>query len=421
MVLSTPPVSSAAALQQHQSSSRLHVAPEKEKVEQVFDLLVNKNAEGAKQDIEERTERLSLDISKTTYSALMKSPPDTYISFAEKGASNAHLPKRKILHQSILGGCYVGFGGLISLLIAGNLGGIAGASPGIAKLAFAFLFPINLLLIVATSGQLFTGNSATVTAARYEGFVSTKDMWRSFALSLTGNVIGCLLFAKVAMIAQVMNPGATDLVIKTAIAKCTTVGLAATVMRAIMCNWMVCMAVFLATAANDLPGKMLGCYLPISTFVGIGKFFFFFLIVCCRLVVLFVPTSLVALLHVCSVLCKDSSYCLLACLLVDIHNRIGAFHCQLVYAALGSNGRRSIDGWHGRFQKLDPCHYWQRYCWCFHCGGQLLVPVRSLGRIATRRFQGKVGQHSTRIGGSSQGNGPSPQARHQRISYVVNK
>jgi hypothetical protein len=158
------------------SSPRLGMAPERERVEQVFDLLVNKNAQGAKQDIEERTERLSLDISKTTYSALMKSPPDTYIAFAEKGASNAHLPKRKILHQSILGGCYVGFGGLISLLIAGNLGGLSTASPGIAKMAFAALFPINLLLIVSTSGQLFTGNSATVAAARYEGFVSTKDM-----------------------------------------------------------------------------------------------------------------------------------------------------------------------------------------------------------------------------------------------------
>jgi formate transporter len=252
------------------SSYRCYMAPDKEKVEQVFDILVNKNKKGALQDIEERTERLSLDISKTTYSALMKSPPDTYISFAEKGASNAHLPKRKILHQSILGGCYVGFGGLISLLIAGNLGGISVASPGIAKMAFAALFPINLLLIVSTSGQLFTGNSATVTAARFEGFVSSRDMWKSFAISLTGNIIGCALFAKAAMIAQVMNAGATDLAIKTAITKCCTLGLGATFMRAVMCNWMVSMAVFLATAANDLTGKMLGCYLPISTFVGIG-------------------------------------------------------------------------------------------------------------------------------------------------------
>jgi formate/nitrite transporter len=265
---------SPPSLLQH-SFSRCFMAPvtapdKANVVEQDFDMLVNKNKKGAMQDIEERTERLSLDISKTTYTALMKSPPDTYISFAEKGASNAHLPKRKILHQSILGGCYVGFGGLISLLIAGNLGGLSVASPAIAKMAFAALFPINLLLIVATSGQLFTGNSATVSAARYEGFVSTSDMWRSLALSLLGNVIGCTLFAIAAVMAQVMNPGATDLVIKTAISKCCSVGLVATFMRAVMCNWMVSMAVFLATSANDLTGKMLGCYLPISTFIGIG-------------------------------------------------------------------------------------------------------------------------------------------------------
>jgi formate/nitrite transporter FocA (FNT family) len=244
---------------------------EEQQSEQVFDLLVNKNRKGALQDMEERSDRLSLDISKTAYSATMKSPPDAYISFAEKGASNAHLPKRKILHQSILGGCYVGFGGLVSLMIAGNLGaGLSANSPGVAKMIFALLFPINLLLIVATSGQLFTGNSATVTAARFEGFVSNKDMRNSFALSLLGNIIGCTLFAKAAMIAQIMNPGAIDLVTKTAIGKCCAAGVGATVIKAIMCNWMVSMAVYLATAANDLPGKVFGIYLPISTFVGIG-------------------------------------------------------------------------------------------------------------------------------------------------------
>lgn len=234
-----------------------------------FDELVNKSAEGAKQDIEERSERLSLDISKTTYAALVKSAPDAYISFAEKGASNAHLPKRKIFHQSVLGGCYVGFGGLISIMIAGNLAGIAGASPGIAKMAFAALFPVNLLLIVNTSGQLFTGNSATVAAAKFEGFVSWNDLWSSWALSLAGNIFGCALFAAATMAAQVVNPGASELAINTALAKCS-VGLLPTVIRAIMCNWMVSMAVFLAGAANDMSGKLIGCWFPISTFVGIG-------------------------------------------------------------------------------------------------------------------------------------------------------
>lgn len=109
---------------------------------------------------EGRSERLSLDISETIYTASVKSPKDAYLAFAEKGASNAKMQKRKILHQSILGGCYVGFGGLLSLSIAGGLGGIGAANPGIPKMAFAALFPVNLLLIVTTGGQvrlLFVG------------------------------------------------------------------------------------------------------------------------------------------------------------------------------------------------------------------------------------------------------------------------
>jgi len=97
---------------------------------------------------DDRSERKSLDISKTTYVSSIKSPKDSYIALAEKGMSNAKMSKRKILHQSILGGCYVGFGGLLSLSVAGNMVGIGSANPGLAKMAFAALFPVNLLLIV---------------------------------------------------------------------------------------------------------------------------------------------------------------------------------------------------------------------------------------------------------------------------------
>eukprot|EP00977_Amphora_coffeiformis_P000467 scaffold115_cov172-Amphora_coffeaeformis.AAC.13 len=167
-----------------------------------FDNMVNKNKKGAKEDVQERSERISLDITKTQYTSLVKSAPDAYITFAEKG-------------------------------------------------------------------QLFTGNSATVAAAKFEGFVSWKDLWSNWVISLGGNVVGCGLFAVATIIAQVMNPGATTLCVNTAIGKCG-VGLIPTIMRAIMCNWMVSMAVFLSGAANDMTGKLVGCWFPISTFVGIG-------------------------------------------------------------------------------------------------------------------------------------------------------
>lgn len=66
-------------------------------------------------------EMASLDLSKTIYTSSMKSPKDSYIAFAEKGAANAKMAKRKIFHQSVLGGCYVGFGALLSLSVAGKL------------------------------------------------------------------------------------------------------------------------------------------------------------------------------------------------------------------------------------------------------------------------------------------------------------
>jgi formate/nitrite transporter len=199
----------------------------------------------------------------------MKSPKDAYTAFAEKGASNAKMQKRKILHQSILGGCYVGFGGLLSLCIAGNLGGIGAANPGIPKMAFAALFPVNLLLIVTTGGQLFTGNSATVAAAKYEDMVTWRELGKSWAISIIGNVIGCGLFALAAWYVGLLTGGTANLCTSTALNKCRgTVG--QTIVKAILCNWMVSLAVFLAGAANDLTGKLVGVWFPISTFVAIG-------------------------------------------------------------------------------------------------------------------------------------------------------
>ena len=75
------------------------------------------------------------------------------------------------------------------------------------------------------------------------------------AISIAGNVVGCSLFAAAAMGAQIINPGAPALTISSAVGKCSA-GFIPTITRAIMCNWMVSMAVFLSGAANDLTGKL---------------------------------------------------------------------------------------------------------------------------------------------------------------------
>jgi formate/nitrite transporter len=230
----------------------------------------SKSGDWAKaEDDGRRSERASLDISKTIYTSSMKAPKDAYIAFAEKGAANAKMSKHKIFHQSVLGGAYVGFGGLLALTISGNIGGIAAGNPGIPKMVFAALFPVNLLLVVCTGGQLFTGNTATVTAARYEDLVTWREVTKSLIMSLAGNIVGCFAFAWAANYVGLMAGGTGDYCVATAMGKAAP-PFGPKVVKAILCNWMVTLAVFLSGAANDLAGKLVGCWFPISTFVGIG-------------------------------------------------------------------------------------------------------------------------------------------------------
>jgi formate transporter len=175
----------------------------------------------------------------------------------------------KIFHQSVMGGAYVGFGGLLALSVAGNMSGTLFSNPGLVKMTFAALFPVNLLLIIMTGGQLFTGNSGTCTAARYEGMVGTAAIAKNLAVSLTGNVVGCFLFALTANYVGLLTGGTAALCKSTAIAKCGGAFMP-TLVKGILCNWMVSLAVFMAGASNDLVGKLVGCWFPISTFVGIG-------------------------------------------------------------------------------------------------------------------------------------------------------
>ena len=192
-----------------------------------------------------------------------------YTGMAEKGAANANMPFLKILHQSIMGGCYVGFGGLLSTVVAGGCPGIAASNPALKKFIFAALFPVNLLLILMSGGQLFTGNSAAVPAALYEGLVDGGDLIKSWVTSYIGNIIGCGLFALAANYVGLLSGGVKDLAVATTMAKCGGTFMQK-VVKAIMCNWLVCMAVWLAGSANDLAGKMVGIWFPISTFVAIG-------------------------------------------------------------------------------------------------------------------------------------------------------
>ncbi|CAE8609150.1 unnamed protein product [Polarella glacialis] len=198
--------------------------------------------------------------------SLVISPKETYDTIVAKAEYLSKMSLLKTLHASVMGGAYVGMAGLLSLAIAGNIGSTA---PGVTQLVFASLFPVNLLLVLQSGGQLFTGNTATMAMGLIEGKCNLKHLAKSWIVAYIGNVIGCGMLAIVASYTGLLTGATAELAVKTAIKKCHyTFG--QTLVKAIMCNWLVCMAVWLATSAQDLPGKMVGIWFPISMFVAIG-------------------------------------------------------------------------------------------------------------------------------------------------------
>jgi formate/nitrite transporter len=197
---------------------------------------------------------------------MVQTPPQTFQTLAEKGETFAKMSALKTLWSSTMGGCYVGMSGLLSLVIAGNL------SPGnltAQVMIFAALFPINLLLVLQSGGQLFTGNTASMSMAYFENKVTVPCCLRNWLISYTGNIIGCCTLAFVASYLGLFSGGAQDMAIRVAVRK-TSATFGQTLVKGMMCNWLVCMAVWLATSAQDLGSKMVGIWFPISMFIMIG-------------------------------------------------------------------------------------------------------------------------------------------------------
>jgi len=204
--------------------------------------------------------------------SLIETPADTYHILAEKGRANSMLPAGKTLHASIMGGLQVGIGGLLCLTVCGNMPGVAASNPGLVKFVFGALFPVCLVLVLNSGTQLYTGNTATMASAYWEGKISLADVLKSWSLSFVGNVIGCGLMVWVGAYTGLLSGGCAAMASAVGIAKCGAGAgsFGQMLVKGIFCNYLVCMAVFLATQARDMAGRYIGIAVPISTFVATG-------------------------------------------------------------------------------------------------------------------------------------------------------
>lgn len=213
-----------------------------------------------------------------------KSPADTAKACVGIAALKEKAPLSNLILLSFLAGAYIAFGGLLAEVVTGGLAA-AGAPPGIVKCLFGAVFPVGLMLVVIAGSELFTGNNMYMPFGVLEGKASWMGLIRNWVFSYAFNLVGAVFVAYfLAVAAGILSvePWAANAI---TIAKTKALGGATFVaagktttsltwiqvfLRGIGCNWLVCLAVYLAIASDDVIGKILGIWFPIFAFVAIG-------------------------------------------------------------------------------------------------------------------------------------------------------
>lgn len=123
------------------------------------------------------------------------------------------------------------------------------------------------MMTLVGGGELFTGNTALVTAAVVEKKTTMKNLMKNWFFSYAGNFVGSLLMAYLAFNGQTLGDGAAAVL--TANMK-VSYPFKTLFIRGILCNWLVCMAVYMASGCTSLISKMVAIWFPISAFIALG-------------------------------------------------------------------------------------------------------------------------------------------------------
>jgi len=196
-------------------------------------------------------------------------PPEiakTAVSVAEKKVRLAS-PSLQLL--ALLAGAYIAIGAILFTVVTNDLSAFLG--DGISRLVGGVAFSLGLVLVVLGGAELFTGNNLIVTGW-LEKKVTFKQLARNWFWVYLFNFIGSVAIALLFLYTGIWkaNGGAIALrAINISAAKVSLPWVEA-LCRGILCNWLVCLAIWLSFAGKDGVSKILGIVFPIAAFVAIG-------------------------------------------------------------------------------------------------------------------------------------------------------
>jgi formate/nitrite transporter len=181
------------------------------------------------------------------------------------------FPIPKFIILAVLGGVFIAFGSLLSVIVAGGMPGVGSVNPGLVRFVAGAVFPIGLTMIVITGADLFTSNCASFTFATLQKKAKIATVCKLLALSYLFNFIGTQIIAYFLSsgIGLFANEPWQTYLYQFSVAKVNQDFLTVFI-KGVGANWLVCLGVFMAYSAKDIPGKCFSIWIPIMLFVTLG-------------------------------------------------------------------------------------------------------------------------------------------------------
>jgi formate/nitrite transporter len=184
------------------------------------------------------------------------------------GVTKAGMGTFDVFVLSVLAGAFIALGAIFSTTVAA---GGAELPYGIVRLLAGLVFTLGLILVVVAGAELFTGNNLIVMAWASRK-VATAQLLANWGIVFLGNFVGALATAVLLFVSEQYTFGAGavgESILAIGVAK-TSLGFGQAIALGMLCNALVCLAVWLTYGAHTTADKILAIMLPIAAFVAAG-------------------------------------------------------------------------------------------------------------------------------------------------------
>lgn len=182
------------------------------------------------------------------------------------GVRKANLPGLHMLLLGFFAGMFIALAGAAASVASADI-----TNPSAARIVSALVFPAGLAMVICNGSELFTGNCLMVISL-LDHKITFKALMKNYLFVYLGNLIGSLFVSVLFVYGHI--PGLYDgllaqNMVNTAVTK-VSLSFSEVFFRGILCNVMVCVAVWMGMSATHVSGKILAVYPPISAFVLCG-------------------------------------------------------------------------------------------------------------------------------------------------------